>query len=259
MTLLTRRLRLVAGAAAVVVAGAAVLAIAIGTEASPSAAPRETTAVAEPTAAEPTTTEPTTPVPAADEPATVAPEVTAPEEPGQDPQPEGDAVPGPSGPETVEAHGSEPETEPETGAEIPPAPAEDPALDQALPESESEPPVLAGPAPETATAVGAVVAGFPAGIPIMGKSDVLTSDVAVEDQRVRVSLTATTPTSGADVLAEYDSALAANGFTAEDAPAVGGSVARAYSRGSESVTVTVTPTEAGGTGYSVLALLVAQE
>ena len=250
MTLLPRRLRFVAGAAAVVVASAAVLAIAIGTEASRSTSPRGTSSSAGPTAAEPTTT-----VPSAGQPATGAPGAAPTEVPSQGPQPEELLLPGPSVPDPS---GSQAPL-PETGAEIPPAPPEDAAAEQALPESEAQPPVLVGPKPETATAVGAVVAGFPAGIPVIGGSDVLTSDVAVEDQRVRVSLTATTAASGAEVLTEYDSAFAENGFNAAEAPAVGGSAARAYSRGVESATVTVTPTATGGSEYSVLALLVAQD
>jgi hypothetical protein len=245
VTLISRRLRFVASSAAVVVAGAAVLAIAAGTAASSSTPPPEAAALSEPAATEPAPTEP----PAA------APQDTAADAPSPAAQPGPDPLVDPAGP-----GGSGPESPgPGLGAEIPPVAPVDAAGGPGLPESEVLPPVLTGPAPETATAVGEVVDGFPAAIPIPVGSAVLTSDVAVENQRVRVSVTATTDSSGAEVLGEYDSAFAAEGFLPAEAPAVGGSTARTYSRGSESVTVTVTPVETGGSGYSVLALLVAPE
>jgi hypothetical protein len=121
------------------------------------------------------------------------------------------------------------------------------------------PALLTGPVPESATAQNKVVDGFPQGIPVAERSTVSSSDVTVENERVRASLTATTPTAGPEILAQYDSALARYGFDPTDAPAVGGSTARSYNRGAESVTVTVTPADGGGSGYSILALLVASE
>jgi len=137
--------------------------------------------------------------------------------------------------------------------------ADRPADETALPPSGPMPTLLSGALPESATAQNEMVDGFPAGIPLAARSTVATSDVTVEDQRVRASLTASTPTSGREVLAGYDVALAEFGFNPADAPAVGGSTARAYNRGAESVTVTVTPTDTGATGYTLLALLVAAD
>jgi hypothetical protein len=255
VTLISRRLRFVASSAAVVVAGAAVLAIAAGTAASSSTPPPEAAAASEPAVTEPAVTEPAPTEPAPTEPPAAAPQDTAADAPSPAAQPGPDPLVDPAGP-----GGSGPESPgPGPGTEIPPVAPVDAAGGPGLPESEVLPPVLTGPAPETATAVGEVVDGFPAAIPIPVGSAVLTSDVAVENQRVRVSVTATTASSGAEVLGEYDSAFAAEGFLPAEAPAVGGSAARTYSRGSESVTVTVTPMETGGSAYSVLALLAAQE
>jgi len=159
----------------------------------------------------------------------------------------------------------EPPGEPTAGpaedpaSELPPASDGDDSPAEGLPVSPALRSLISGPAPATATAEGALVDGFPDGIPIATRSSVATSDVSVEKQRVRASLTATTPEAGAAVLAEYDTAFAAFGFTPSDTPAGGGSTARAYGRGAESVTVTVTPTATGGSGYTVLALLVAAE
>jgi hypothetical protein len=243
VTLLTRHLRFAAGWTAVAAAAAAVLAVAVGTAGSSATAPQVAAVSSKPSAADRALTPP-----AASDPTAPAPDAVDADVPDQDAP---GALVAEAGPE-----GSASQTPlPAPGAEIPPvAPEEEPGL----PESEAQPPMLDGPAPESSTAVNAVVDDFPSGIPIAGRSKVLTSDVAAEDQRVRVSLTAASSSSGADVLAEYDSAFAANGFVPAEAPAIGGSTARAYSRGAESVTVTVTPVAAGGSEYSVLALLVAQ-
>jgi hypothetical protein len=250
VTMLTRRLRIIAGSVAVVLAGAAVLAVAMGTDTARSSAPREVASSAESSA-----TEPALALPAPSDSAAVPPEAAEAEAPDQAPQPGPDPLVGPPVPDVA----GPPAPQSGPGAEIPPVASEGAADERVLPESETQPPMLTGPTPATATAVNAVVDGFPEAIPIADRSDVLTSDVAVEDHRVRVSLTATSPSSGADVLAEYDSALAATGFHPAEAPAVGGSTARAYSRGSESVTVTVTPAAAGASRYSVLALILVQE
>jgi len=150
---------------------------------------------------------------------------------------------------------------PEPATEIPPADdgAEAPLDTTTLPPSTPRPALFTGPTPDSATAQNKIVDGFPAAIPVAARSTVSTSDISVENDRVRASLTATTPQAGADVLAEYDAALASFGFTPADAPAVGGSTAREYRRGAESVTVTVTPSVTGGSGYTLLALLVASE
>jgi hypothetical protein len=147
-----------------------------------------------------------------------------------------------------------PDSPVEPGVEFPPEPPEEGA-EVGLPDTPPPPPLLSGPAPEPATALDTVVKGFPAGIPVAGRSAVLSSDVAVEGERVRASLTATTPSAAVEVVTEYDEALAASGFSAADSPAIGGSTARTYGRGAEVVTVTVTPTVTGGSDYSVLALL----
>ncbi|MGY4858305.1 hypothetical protein [Cryobacterium sp. AP23] len=176
-------------------------------------------------------------------------------------------TPGPAAPAPTPSPDASVDTPPDAAAEtplepateIPPAEADVAEPEPNLPPSTPIPSLLTGPLPDSATAENKVVDGFPAGIPVATRSTVSTSDVTVDNERVRASLTATTPTAGIDVLAQYDAAFSTYGFYSADTPAVGGSTAREYNRGAESVTVTVTPSDSGGSGYSILALLVAPE
>lgn len=167
----------------------------------------------------------------------------------------GAGVDGTVGPDGVSPDAGQ-DTPPEPATEVPPAVDGPGQSGSALPPSTPIPALLTGPVPDSATAENEIVAGFPTGIPVVDRSTVSSSDVSVENERVRASLTATTPTAGQKVLALYDAALAGYGFNSAESPAVGGSTAREYSRGAESVTVTVTPTATGGSGYTILALLV---
>lgn len=241
MTEKTRRLRLAAGVGALTILVAVVIGVALSAPAP--GAPGAAESTAEPSA-EPTATAPTD---GAAGPSSAAPGA------------ETDPATAPAPPSMTATPNDTQETPPEPATEIPPVVGDSPAQDTALPPSDPTPALLTGPAPEPATAQNKVVDGFPTGIPLVDQSTVTTSDVTVENERVRASLTATTPTKGPAVFAEYDSALARYGFAPAEAPALGGSTARSYNRGAESVTVTVTPTPTGGSGYTILALLVASE
>jgi hypothetical protein len=146
-----------------------------------------------------------------------------------------------------------PPAPPVVDGEVMPAPADEP--DVALPESEPLPELLPGRAPATDAKRGAMVTGFPSFVTAAPGSTVATSMVASESGRVQAALTASSTSSSADVLAHFDAAFADRDLQAADAPAVGGSSARAYTRATESVTVTVTDRADGGCDYSVLAIL----
>lgn len=142
----------------------------------------------------------------------------------------------------------------ETGLEIPPTAPED-AAEPALPVSDPLEALMPGPPPATDSETGAVVAGFPAFIEPAPRSTVDSSMVTSEGDRVQAALTASSADSADLVRTHFDTVFAGHNLQPTIAPAVGGSTALAYTRGSESVTVTLTPQAAGGCRYSVLANL----
>ncbi|MET0956011.1 MAG: hypothetical protein ABWY68_08665 [Cryobacterium sp.] len=144
---------------------------------------------------------------------------------------------------------------PGAGVEVLP-PVESNPDEPALPPSDPLPPLLKAPAPETATAEGALVAGFPAFITPAPQSTVAASMVASEGANVQAAFSATSRQAAEDVRAYFDKIFGALTLHPSVAPAVGGSSAWVYSRGAESVTVTLTPT-ASGCNYSILATFVA--
>ena len=171
------------------------------------------------------------------------------EDPGATPDPGGgDAV-------TVEPPTGDAAAGPDAGAEVLPPVESDPGV-PALPPSDPIPPLLHAPAPDTATAEGALVDGFPSFLTPAPSSTVAASMVASEGANVQAAFSATSTNTVEAVQDYFDGIFAALALHPTQAPAVGGSTAWAYSRGAESVTVTLTPT-ARGCDYSILATLVA--
>lgn len=129
--------------------------------------------------------------------------------------------------------------------------------DGSAPESTSPPALVTLPLPETDSAVGSVVAGFPDRIPVAPQSTVASSSVSSDGARLQATLAANTSLTVSDVLAFYTAAWAEVGLTGAPVPASDGSSAVAFSRGPNSITLTVTPTEAG-CEYAVFGTLSAE-
>lgn len=120
-----------------------------------------------------------------------------------------------------------------------------------LPPSTPRKSLVVAPLPKTASARGKVVAGFPSAvIPLAQGSTVTFSSVASAKTRLQVGLDATSSLDANAVLNFYRTALGSVGLTATATPAVGGSVALAFVRGADTVTVTASPT-GGGSQYTV--------
>ncbi|MBX0299443.1 hypothetical protein K2F54_05575 [Cryobacterium sp. 1639] len=113
------------------------------------------------------------------------------------------------------------------------------------------PALVSLPLPDTATAVGSIVAGFPAGvIPEPPDSVVEVSSVATEGSQLQAALSGRTTLTADEVLDFYRTALAELGLSDAPAPSVDGSSAIAFTRGNNSVALTVSPIE-GGCRYVV--------
>ncbi|HEX7804908.1 MAG TPA: hypothetical protein VF413_01965, partial [Cellulomonas sp.] len=117
-------------------------------------------------------------------------------------------------------------------------------------------PRLTGPLPATASARGALVAGFPDKIvPVPTGATVVSSSVSAEGSRLQVGLEASTAASPADVLAGYVQAFTAAGFITTDSPAGAGATATAFVRGNDGLVLTLRERLGGGTELSVAGTL----
>lgn len=116
------------------------------------------------------------------------------------------------------------------------------------------PPLLTGPAPETASATGSLVAGFPSALPVAKSSTISNSSVASSGTVVQVSLVANTSAASSDLIDYYQAVFAKVGIPGTSVPAVGGSTALSFAHGGDTVTLTVTSTKGGAT-YSLYGVL----
>lgn len=120
-------------------------------------------------------------------------------------------------------------------------------------------PRLTMPLPATASARGALVAGFPVTIvPVPAGAKVVSSSVSAEGSRLQVGLEASTAASPADVQAGYVQALTAAGFITTDSPAGAGATATAFVRDNDGLVLTLRERVGGGTELSVAGTLTAQ-
>lgn len=116
----------------------------------------------------------------------------------------------------------------------------------ALPKSTPLPYPLSGPLPEMASAVGSIAKGYPSEVaPVAPHSAIATTSVASQGTHLQVTLTANSTMSVISILAFYRTTFAKYGMYDTPAPALGGSTALAFTRGSNSVTLTVTPIARG--------------
>jgi len=136
---------------------------------------------------------------------------------------------------------------PGTSSETLPTPA--PHATQPPPSPAPTGPSLTGPLPASASARGErLVAGFPTRVvPVLAELRVVSSSVAAQGARLQIGLEASADVSPTAVLDAYVTALARSGFTASASPALPGSTATAFTRGTDGVTVTVRDRLGGGT------------
>jgi hypothetical protein len=173
---------------------------------------------------------------------------------GPDPTATNGAVPGPaaSAPPTNSPLGPTPTPTPGKRAS---AEVENPgASARALPPSKPQAPLFTGPMPKTASAAGSLVEGFPEVIPVAKRSSISTSSVASSGRTLQATLVAKTASNSTDLIGYYTTALAKVGLSANPLPSVGGSTGLSFARGSDSITLTVTPTSSGSS-YSVYGVL----
>jgi hypothetical protein len=137
-----------------------------------------------------------------------------------------------------------------TSSEVLPAPDKKSPI--GLPPSPPLTPLVTSPLPPTASAANALVEGFPTEvISLNPDTTVQSSSVASAENRLQVTLAATTPSPSEAVLEHYRVSLAEQKLVDSVAPAAAGSTALLFSRGVDTILLTVTPTESGGTTYSV--------
>ncbi|TFD84574.1 hypothetical protein E3T61_19160 [Cryobacterium lactosi] len=134
----------------------------------------------------------------------------------------------------------------------------DAAADPA-PESPSPLPALVSlPLPDTSSAVGSVVAGFPDQVlPAAPQSSIASSSVAAEGSRLQAALVAQTPLTTQEVLDFYSATLTELGLVSAPVPAPDGSSALVFTRGVNTVTLTASPV-ASGSEYTVFGIFSAE-
>ena len=119
------------------------------------------------------------------------------------------------------------------------------------PRSEATAPPAVESVPPPASRLGGRVGGFPDIIPLAPGSVIVSSSVNSDGGRVQATLDAEASASPEEVLASYRAQFADIAFHPAAAPSVGGSTALTFSRGADTVVVTVAASSTGGTRYSV--------
>ncbi|HAM26115.1 MAG TPA: hypothetical protein DCP11_05235 [Microbacteriaceae bacterium] len=125
----------------------------------------------------------------------------------------------------------------------------------ALPPAVPLPVLFSGPMPRSASAVGKLVAGFPAVIPVAQGSKIADSSVSSSGNFLQATLSAKTSLSPNSVIAFYQSEFAKMSLPGAPLPAVGRSTAFDFARDGNSITLTVSPSGSGGSTYTVLGVL----
>lgn len=146
--------------------------------------------------------------------------------------------------------GPRPDATPVDGSEVQP-PSDQSAPSDRLPPLPMPTPLITAPLPETASARGSLVDGFPSTVagPAPG-ADILDSSIASADTVMQVTLTARTDATHDEVIAHYRSTWSALGLS--DA---GGDAPLSYSDQFSSATLSFTPGSGTGTVYVVFATL----
>jgi len=120
-------------------------------------------------------------------------------------------------------------------------------------------PVLRGPLPPVASAVGSLVSGFPSTlIPMPADTEIVLTTVTSEGSILQAGLEGRTTGSIDDVVAFYRDALAAEGFTASQQTPIGSGQAWHFLRGAEGLALSARGLANGGAGFSVAGTFVAR-
>ena len=200
-----------------------------------------------PTALEAPRSSPARQVPLTDESPveTVAPTPAPVAEPTPEPQ-----APGADAGAPVPSPGVRTSTEVEAAAPAPaPTPADEPAQAQARPAS-----LLPDGIPRSASQLGKLVSGFPAAVPIVDDSTIVSSSVDSNGGTVQATVVARTPRSADQVLELYQTAFAALGLPATAVASANGDRSLAFARDGSSVTLTVSDSSTT-TNYSLFAVI----
>ena len=175
----------------------------------------------------------------------VAPTPTPVAEPTPEPQ-----APGADAGAPVPSPGVRTSTEVEAAAPAPaPTPADEPAQAQARPAS-----LLPDGIPRSASQLGKLVSGFPAAVPIVDDSTIVSSSVDSNGGTVQATVVARTPRSADEVLELYQNAFAALGLPATAVASANGDRSLAFARDGSSVTLTVSDSSTT-TNYSLFAVI----
>ena len=175
----------------------------------------------------------------------VAPTLPPVAEPTPEPQ-----APGADAGAPVPSPGVRTSTEVEAAASAPaPTPADEPAQAQARPAS-----LLPDGIPRSASQLGKLVSGFPAAVPIVDDSTIVSSSVDSNGGTVQATVVARTSRSADEVLELYQTAFAALGLPATAVASANGDRSLAFARDGSSVTLTVSDSSTT-TNYSLFAVI----
>lgn len=118
--------------------------------------------------------------------------------------------------------------------------------------------LVTGPLPESGSAEGEFVEGFPREIiPLAPGSEIVSTSIAVEGDREQAGLVAASTRDASVVVDYYRSAFASLGLTERETDAVAGSLALVFTRGADNITLTVSD-GADGTSYAVVGVFTAK-
>jgi hypothetical protein len=114
-----------------------------------------------------------------------------------------------------------------------------------LPPTDDDP-LVTRPLPKPGAAEGELVPGFPSDLlPTPDGAAVISSSVATEGDHMQAGVSATSTLTPDEVVAFYRAAYASLGLTDRQTNAIPGSTAYAFSRGDNTITLTVTPADSG--------------
>jgi hypothetical protein len=109
-----------------------------------------------------------------------------------------------------------------------------------LPPATALPTVFSGTAPKSGSATGKLVAGFPDQLVIPTGAEIRSSSISTSGSRSQVTVDAKVAGDPTSTLQTISAGFAKIGLVGAPTPAVGGSTSQSFSRGNDTVTVTVT-------------------
>lgn len=132
------------------------------------------------------------------------------------------------------------------------------ATNPPLPLPDGERPLVTTPLPESGSAEGEFVDGFPQEIiPLAPNSEIESTSLAVEGDREQVGLVAVSTGAASAVVDFYRSVFGSLGLTERETDAVPGSTGLVFTRGADNITLTVAD-GADGANYTVVGVFTAK-